>query len=42
MSLQGKVNCFNPTKGFGVSEREDTEKDGVGHVSAVRSDGING
>ena len=42
MSLQGKVKWFNPTKGFGLIEREDKEKDVFVHVSAVRDAGMNG
>ena len=42
MSLQGKVKWFNPTKGFGCIEREDKEKVGFVHVSAVRDAGMNG
>ena len=42
MSLQGKVKWFNPTKGYGLIEREDKEKDVFVHVSAVRDAGMNG
>ena len=42
MSLNGKVKWFNPTKGFGLIEREDKEKDVFVHISAVRNAGMNG
>ena len=42
MSMNGKVKWFNPTKGFGFIEREDSEKDVFVHVSALRKAGING
>ena len=42
MSVNGKVKWFNPTKGFGFIEREDSEKDVFVHVSALRKAGING
>ena len=42
MSMNGKVKWFNPTKGFGFIEREDSEKDVFVHVSALRKAGMNG
>ena len=42
MSLKGKVEWFNATKGFGFIEREDKEKDVFVHSSAVRDAGMNG
>ena len=40
MSLKGKVKWFNGKKGYGFSEREDTEKDVFVHASAVREAGL--
>ena len=40
MSLKGKVKWFNGTKGYGVIEREDKEKDVFVHSSAVRDAGL--
>ena len=40
MSLQGKVKWFNPTKGFGLIERADKEKDVFVHSSAGKEAGI--
>ena len=42
MSMNGKVKWFNPTKGFGFIERGDNEKDVFVHISAVRSEGMDG
>ena len=40
MSIQGKVKCFNPAKGFGFIERDDKEKDVFVHISSVKEAGI--
>ena len=36
MSIKGKVKWFNPSKGYGFTEREDKEKDVFVHSSAAR------
>ena len=41
-TLKGKVKWFNGTKGYGLIEREDKEKDVFVHSSAVRDAGMNG
>lgn len=40
MSMQGKVKWFNPTKGYGFIESEESKKDVFVHVSAVQSAGL--
>ena len=40
MSIKGKVKWFNGTKGYGFIEREDKEKDGFVHMSAVKDSGV--
>ena len=40
MSLKGKVKWFNGKKGYGFIEREDKEKDGFVHHTAVREAGL--
>ena len=42
MSVNGKVKWFNETKGFCFIAREDKEKDVFVHISAVRTDGMDG
>ena len=39
-TLKGKVKWFNGKKGYGFIEREDGEKDGFVHASAVREAGL--
>ena len=39
-TLKGTVKWFNGKKGFGFIEREDKEKDAIGHASAVKAAGM--
>ena len=40
-ALKGKVKWFNGTKGYGLNEREDKEKDVFVHFSDVKEAGLN-
>ena len=42
MTLNGKVNRFKPTKGYGFISRDDDSKDVFVHSSAVRDAGLSG
>ena len=42
MTLNGKVKCFNPTKGYGFISRDDDSKDVFVHSSAVKDAGLTG